>query len=197
LGAGPKAGPSARVIRGRHYQEAQESASAGGGILHPRSISPVRASGIPLFLKCTPHPEWDGTVISNAPGDDAPQLKAISHRSGITLFSMDSMDMCHQVGLLAEAFACFREPGVSVDLISTSESSVTVSVDVRANSVDRGALEALAEDLRRLCRVTVIHDCAAITLVGRRIRTIMHELTSVLELFEEYQVHLVTQAAND
>src|SRR5690606_18109142 len=110
--------------------------------------------------------------------DVAPHSASVSHRSGMTLFSMESMDMWHQVGFLAEAFACFREHGVSVDLISTSESSVTVSVDVGANSVDRGALEALAEDLRRLCRVTVIHDCAAITLVGRRIRTIMHELTS-------------------
>ncbi|MGB7215039.1 MAG: bifunctional aspartate kinase/diaminopimelate decarboxylase [Gammaproteobacteria bacterium] len=195
--ADPKAVPSARLIRSLHYQEAQEIASAGGGILHPRSISPVRATGIPLFLKCTAHPEWEGTVISNAPGDDAPQLKAISHRSGITLISMESMDMWHQVGFLAEAFGCFREHGVSVDLISTSESSVTVSVDVGANAATRTQLETLADDLRRLCRVTMIHDCAAITLVGRRIRTILHELTSVLELFEEYQVHLVTQAAND
>ena len=195
--ADPKAVPSARLIRSLHYQEAQEIASAGGGILHPRSISPVRGSGIPLFLKCTPHPEWEGTVISDAPGDDAPQLKAISHRGGITLVSMESMEMWHQVGFLAEAFACFREHGISVDLISTSESNVTVSVDAGANSADRDALEALADELRRLCRVTLIHDCAAITLVGRRIRTIMHELTSVLELFEEYQVHLVTQAAND
>ncbi len=195
--ADPKAVPSARLIRSLHYQEAQEIASAGGGILHPRSISPVRATGIPLFVKCTAHPEWEGTVISNAPGDDAPQLKAISHRAGITLFSMESMDMWHQVGFLAEAFACFREHGISVDLISTSESSVTVSVDAGANSAGRSALEALAEDLRRLCRVSLIHDCAAITLVGRRIRTIMHELTPVLELFEEHQVHLVTQAAND
>jgi diaminopimelate decarboxylase/aspartate kinase len=106
--ADPKAVPSARLIRSLHYQEAQEIASAGGGILHPRSISPVRGSGIPLFLKCTAHPEWEGTVISNAPGDDLPQLKAISHRTGITLISMESMDMWHQVGFLADAFACFR-----------------------------------------------------------------------------------------
>ncbi|HEX7080275.1 MAG TPA: bifunctional aspartate kinase/diaminopimelate decarboxylase [Gammaproteobacteria bacterium] len=195
--ADPKTVPSARLIRSLHYQEAQEIASAGGGILHPRSISPVRGSGIPLFIKCTAHPEWEGTVISAAPGDDVPQLKAISHRGGITLFALESMEMWHQVGFLAEAFACFREHGISVDLISTSESSVTVSVDASANSADLPTLEALAEDLRRLCRVTLIHDCAAITLVGRRIRTILHELSSVLELFEEYQVHLVTQAAND
>ncbi len=195
--ADPKAVPSARLIKSLHYREAQEIASAGGGILHPRSISPVRASGIPLFLKCTAHPEWEGSVISNAPGDDEPHLKAISHRSGITLVSMESMEMWHQVGFLADAFNVFREHGLSVDLISTSESNVTVSVDMGANVTDRSAIEALAADLRKLCRVTVINDCAAVTLVGRRIRTILHELGPVLEVFQEQQVHLVTQAAND
>jgi diaminopimelate decarboxylase/aspartate kinase len=195
--ADPKAVPSARLIKSLHYREAQEIASAGGGILHPRSISPVRSSGIPLFLKCTAHAEWEGTVISNAPGDDKPQLKAIAHRSGITLVSMESMEMWHQVGFLADAFDCFREHGLSVDLISTSESNVTVSIDIGQNVTDRSAVEALAEDLRRLCKVTVINDCAAITLVGRRIRTILHELGPVLEVFQEQKVHLVTQAAND
>ena len=195
--ADPRAVPSARLIRSLHYQEAQEIASAGGGILHPRSLSPVRTSGIPLFLKCTAHPEWEGSVISNAVADDGPQLKAISHRSGITLISMESLEMWHQVGFLASAFECFRKHGLSVDLISTSESNVTVSIDVGANVTDDAAIEALAEDLRALCKVSVIRDCAAVTLVGRRIRAILHELGPVLEVFQEEPVHLVTQAAND
>ncbi|HEY9183541.1 MAG TPA: aspartate kinase, partial [Gammaproteobacteria bacterium] len=195
--ADPKAVPSARLIKSLHYREAQEIASAGGGILHPRSISPVRATGIPLYLKCTTHPEWEGSVISNAPSDDQPQLKAISHRSGITLLSMESMEMWHQVGFLADAFNVFREHGISVDLISTSESNVTVSIDTAQNVTTAAAIEALAADLRKLCKVTIIGDCAAVTLVGQRIRTILHELTPVLEVFQEQQVHLVTQAAND
>lgn len=195
--ADPKAVPSARLIKSLHYREAQEIASAGGGILHPRSISPVRATGIPLYLKCTTHPEWEGSVISNVPGDDQAQLKAISHRAGITLVSMESMEMWHQVGFLADAFNVFREHGISVDLISTSESNVTVSIDTAQNVTTRAAIEALAEDLRKLCKVTVIGDCAAVTLVGQRIRAILHELTPVLEVFQEQQVHLVTQAAND
>jgi diaminopimelate decarboxylase/aspartate kinase len=195
--ADPKAVPSARLIKSLHYREAQEIASAGGGILHPRSISPVRATGIPLYLKCTTHPEWEGSVISNAPGDDQPQLKAISSRTGITLVSMESMEMWHQVGFLADAFNVFREHGISVDLISTSESNVTVSIDMAQNVTTRAAIEALAEDLRKLCKVTIINDCAAITLVGQRIRTILHELSPVLEVFQEQKVHLVTQAAND
>jgi diaminopimelate decarboxylase/aspartate kinase len=195
--ADPKAVPSARLIKTLHYREAQEIASAGGGILHPRSISPVRATGIPLYLKCTAHPEWEGSVISNAPGDDQPQLKAISSRTGITLVSMESMEMWHQVGFLADAFNLFREHGISVDLISTSESNVTVSIDTAQNVTTPAAIEALAEDLRKLCKVKIISDCAAITLVGQRIRTILHELAPALEVFQEQQVHLVTQAAND
>ena len=195
--ADPKAVPSARLIKSLHYREAQEIASAGGGILHPRSISPVRATGIPLYLKCTMHPEWEGSVISNAQGDDQPQLKAISHRSGITLVSMESLEMWHQVGFLADAFDVFRKHGISVDLISTSESNVTVSIDTALNVTTRDAIEALAVDLRKLCKVAIIGDCAAVTLVGQRIRTILHELTPVLEVFREQQVHLVTQAAND
>ena len=184
----PKAVPSARLLRRLHYREAQEIASAGGGILHPRSISPVRRLGIPLFLKCTSHPEWEGTLISSAEGEDTPQLKAISQRSGLTLIAMESMEMWHQVG---------RAHGFSVGLISTSESSVTVSIDIDANVTDQSAVTALAAELSRLCRVVIIEDCAAVTLVGHRIRAILHELSSVMEVFEEHKIHLVTQAAND
>jgi diaminopimelate decarboxylase/aspartate kinase len=195
--ADPRHVPSARLIRALHYQEAQEIASAGGGILHPRSISPVRRSGIPLFLRSTLHPELPGTVISGAVAVDSPQLKAISSRSGITLISMESLEMWHQVGFLADAFASFRRHGLSVDLISTSESNVTVSIDVVQNVVDKEVIEDLAQDLRRYCRVTVIEDCAAIALIGRRIRTILHELGSVFETFEDEQIHLLTQASTD
>jgi diaminopimelate decarboxylase/aspartate kinase len=117
--ADPRYVQSARLIRALHYQEAQEIASAGGGILHPRSISPVRRSGIPLFLRSTLRPDLPGTVISGAVAADSPQLKAISSRSGLTLISMESFEMWHQVGFLADAFACFRRHGLSVDLIST------------------------------------------------------------------------------
>jgi diaminopimelate decarboxylase/aspartate kinase len=109
---------------------------------------------------------------------------------------MESMEMWHQVGFLADAFHCFREHGISVDLISTSESNVTVSIDSGANVTDRARSQP-GRRLRKLCKVTVIDDCAAITLVGRRIRTILHELSPVLEVFQEHEVHLVTQAAND
>ena len=105
--------------------------------------------------------------------------------------------MWHQVGFLARVFAFFRDHGLSVDLISTSESSITVSVDMKANVSDREAIRAVVDDLSTVCRVSVIEDCAAISLVGQRIRTILHELSPVMQVFQEHKVHLVTQAAND
>lgn len=195
--ADPRAVPTARLIRRLHYTEAQEIASAGGGILHPRSISPVRRSGIPLFLKATQHPEWDGSVISNSTEEEGPQLKAVSHRKRITLIAMESFDMWHQVGFLASAFDAFRRHGISVDLISTSESNVTVTIDRTTDVTGNEAIDALTDDLSEHCRVNVIDDCAAVTLVGRRIRASLHQLTPAFEAFEEHRVHLVTQAAND
>src|SRR5690606_35531780 len=86
---------------------------------------------------------------------------------------------------------------LSIDLVSTSETSVTVSLDPAANSLDRAALDALVLDLSKLCRVQVFGPCAAVSLVGRNIRAILHQLGDALELFEEQKIYLVTQAAND
>jgi diaminopimelate decarboxylase/aspartate kinase len=121
----------------------------------------------------------------------------VCSKKGITLISMDTLGMWHQVGFLADAFAVFKEHGLSVDLVSTSETTVTVSLDPAANSLDARALEALVTSLSRLCRVEVIGPCAAVSLVGRSIRSTLHRLGDALELFEEQRIYLVTQAAND
>jgi diaminopimelate decarboxylase/aspartate kinase len=121
----------------------------------------------------------------------------VCSKKGITLISMDTLGMWHQVGFLADAFAAFKEHGLSVDLVSTSETTVTVSLDPAANSLDARALEALVTSLSRLCRVEVIGPCAAVSLVGRSIRSTLHRLGDALELFEEQRIYLVTQAAND
>lgn len=195
--ADPRRVPSARLIRFLHYREAQEIASAGGGILHPRSIPPVRRSGIPVFLRSTPQPEMPGTVISGAVAAGSPQLKAISARTGITLISMETPEMWHQVGFLATAFSCFRRHGISVDLVSTSESNVTASIDVVQSAISSEVIDALVRDLSAYCRVSVIHECAAIALIGRRIRAILHELSPVFRVFQELPIHLLTQSATD
>ena len=195
--ANPKVVPSARLLKSLHYDEAQELASAGSSVLHPRCISPARDYGIPLFIRSTATPEIEGTVICSVTEEVEPQVKGICIRDGLTLISMTTVGMWHEVGFLAKAFAAFADNGVSVDLVSTSETNVTVSIDTSDGMLADDVEEALVFDLEKLCRVSVISKCSAVSLVGRKIRTIMPRMGPALEVFEEERIHLVSQAAND
>jgi diaminopimelate decarboxylase/aspartate kinase len=108
---------------------------------------------------------------------------------------MNTPGMWQQVGFLADIFGVFQRRGLSVDLVSTSEMNVTVSLDPSANSLD--GLEGLVEALAPHCQARLIDKCAAVSLVGRRIRAILHKLGPALEVFEEQHIHLVSQAASD
>ena len=195
--ADPRVVPSARLLVALRYDEAQELASAGSSVLHPRCISPLRPHGIPLFIRCTMAPEIRGTVISAVTDEIEPQVKGVCVRTGLTLVSMDSVGMWNEVGFLARAFAIFSEHGVSVDFVSTSETNVTVSIDTADSGLPPDTQEALLSDLQDLCRTRFITQCAAVSLVGRKIRTILPRLAPALEVFEEEKIHLMTQAAND
>jgi len=195
--ADPKLVPSARLLVALHFDEAQELASTGSHVLHPRSLPPLRRYGIPLFIRCTAAPHISGTVISSVTSETEPQVKGIASRKGLTLVSMDGVGMWHEVGFLADAFSCFKSHGVSVDLVSTSETNVTVSIDTGDGMLAEDTEQALVTDLEALCRVQLIRNCAAVSLVGRKIRTILPRIAPALEVFEEEKIHLVSQAAND
>jgi diaminopimelate decarboxylase/aspartate kinase len=161
--ANPRLVPSARLLRALHYDEAQEIASNGAKILHPRCILPVRQYRIPLHVYATQAPGLEGTIVSAEVADSAAQVKAIAIKKGITLISMDSPGMWHQVGFLADAFQIFKAQGLSVDLVSTSETNVTVSLDPAANTLDAEALARLRAALGELCRVEVLGPCASLS----------------------------------
>ncbi len=195
--ADPRLVPSARLLNRLSYEEAQELASTGSKVLHPRSISPLRQRGIPLLIRCTSMPELTGTLISKAGDDSEPQVKGLSTRSGAILISMQSAAMWHEVGFLADAFAAFRTHGVSVDLVSTSETNVTVTIDAADDLAPADVLQALIADLEQLCRVRVVEDCAVVSLVGQKIRAILPRLGPALSAFEDENIHLVSQASNN
>ena len=195
--ANPRAVPTARLLRALHYDEAQEIASNGAKVLHPRCVLPVRQYGIPLHVYATQAPGLEGTIVSAQVADSAAQVKAIAIKKGITLVSMDSPGMWHQVGFLADAFQIFKREGLSVDLVSTSETNVTVSLDPTANTLDTAALARLSAALGELCRVQILGPCASLSLLGHNIRGILHEMGAAFELFQDHKIYLVTQAAND
>ena len=195
--ADPRAIPGSRLLKKLRYEEAQEIASTGGAVLHPRCISPVRRSKIPLWIRSTQRPDIEGTEISMDTGDDAPRVKAISRRNGITLVSMETLGMWQEVGFLADAFKCFSDLGLSIDLVSTSESNVTVTLDPSANSMDAVMMNKLRLNLERLCRVRIMSNVAVVSLVGQKIRAMLHEIGPALEVFQENPIHLLSQAASD
>jgi diaminopimelate decarboxylase/aspartate kinase len=194
--ANPREVPDARLLTRLDYYEAQEIATTGAKVLHPRSIKPCRDSGVPMAILDTERPELPGTRIDGN-AEPVPGVKAISRRNGIVLVSMEGIGMWQQVGFLADVFDCFKRHGLSVDLIGSSETNVTVSLDPSENLVSTDVLARLSEDLSRLCRVKVILPCAAITLVGRGMRSLLHKLSEVWAMFGRERVHLISQSSND
>jgi diaminopimelate decarboxylase/aspartate kinase len=195
--ANPRIVPAARLLSRLDYEEAQEIATTGAKVLHPRCLNPVREAHVPLAVRDTNRPELPGTEIGASAGAAAPSVKAISERRGITLISMESIGMWQQVGFLADVFERFKRHGLSIDLISSAETNVTVSLDPSENLVTTDVLAALAADLAEVCRVKVIAPCAAITLVGRGMRSLLPRLAGVLAEFDMLRVHLVTQSSNN
>jgi diaminopimelate decarboxylase/aspartate kinase len=195
--ANPRQIPGARLLNHLGYREAQELASMGARVLHPRCLGPLREHGIALHIRQTDRPEVAGTLISAHARDFGAQVKAIVYRKHITLIAMEGLRMWHQVGFLAEAFAAFSRHGLSVDLVSTSESNVTASLDLDEHLLEPHTLDDLIEELSGICRVKVMHECASVSLVGLGIRTILHRLGPALEIFEQRRIHLVSQASND
>ena len=88
--ANPRSVPTARLLRALHYDEAQEIASNGAKVLHPRCVLPVRQYGIPLHVYATQAPGLEGTIVSANAAGSAAQVKAIAIKKGITLVSMES-----------------------------------------------------------------------------------------------------------
>jgi len=194
--ANPREVPDARLLTRLDYAEAQEIATTGAKVLHPRSIKPCRDAGVPMAILDTERPDLPGTSIDGA-AETVPGVKAISRRNGIVLVSMESVGMWQQVGFLAEVFERFKCHGLSVDLIGSAETNVTVSLDPSENLVNTNVLAALSADLAQICRVKVIAPCTAITLVGRGMRSLLHKLSDVWATFGRERVHMISQSSND
>ncbi|HEY0198684.1 MAG TPA: bifunctional aspartate kinase/diaminopimelate decarboxylase [Rhodanobacter sp.] len=195
--ANPRQVPGARLLQRLDYEEAQEIATTGAKVLHPRCLSPLRLPRVPLLIKDTNRPELSGTRIGPELREEAPSVKAISTRKGIILVSMESVGMWQQVGFLADVFNQFKQHGLSVDLIGSAETNVTVSLDPTENLLDSDVLAALASDLAKVCRVKVIAPCAAVTMVGRGMRSMLHRLNPVMAEFGQHRVHLISQSSNN
>ncbi len=195
--ADPRVIPTARLLTELDHQEAREIAASGGKVLHPRCILPVETHQIPLEIHHSGDPDSPCTVLHSRTEKNEPRVRAINARHGITLVSIDSIDMWHQAGYLANVFHIFKELGLSVDLVSTAQTNVTVSLDKADNVIDPAILETLQQRLSNLGEVRIIRNCSAVTLVGHRIRALLHKIAPLMAQLAESRVYLTTQSSND
>lgn len=192
--ANPHQLPQARLLKQLNYDEAQEIASMGAKVLHPLAIAPVRQVNIPMAIKYTWNPNHPGTLITRDSDDQAPPVKSIQIKSSITVIAMETSSMWQQAGFLSQTFDIFKRHHISINLISTSECQVTVSLD--GSSHPREQLERLLYELNQICKAKLIEPCSAISLIGHHIRRILPELGSTFELFNDQQIHLLNLASN-
>lgn len=195
--ANPHQLPHARLLKQLNYDEAQEIASMGAKVLHPLCIPPVRQANIPMSVKYTCMPEHSGTRIFMESDANAPPLKSIQIKNSITLISIDTVNMWQQVGFLADVFAVFKTHHVSIDLLATSEANITLSIDSTLTKGKRERLDKLLTELNAFCRAKIIEPCSSISLIGHHIRRVLPQLGSMLEVFDDQQVHLMSLASND
>lgn len=157
----PRVISSARSIPEISYQEAAELAYFGAKVVHPSSIQPAVELKIPVWVKNTHNPDHPGTVI--LPDVESSGLRAIAAKKSITLINVVSSRMLNAYGFLSKIFSIFEKYRTPVDLIATSEVSVTMSVD------NTSRLKEITHELQQYGEVDVRRNRAILCLVGKNI----------------------------
>lgn len=189
LTADPRIVPAARLVREVNYAEAAELAFFGAKVLHPATIRPAVARGIPVAVKNTFRPECPGTVVrADAAGTG---VRAVAMRTGVTALFVGSPRMLLAHGYAARVFSVFEKHAVPVDVIATSEVSISITVDRKA------PIEALVRDLGEFAEVSVLTDLAVVSVVGKALRTTSGIAVRVFRALGNVNVVLISQGASD
>jgi len=143
------------------YNEAAELAYFGAKILHPQTVSPVVDKDIPVLLKNTFDPEAPGTVISNKTYKKG--LKAISAKDGITAIKIKSNRMLMAHGYLRRIFEVFDNYHTSIDMITTSEIAISLTID------DTSHIDQIIKEIQGYAEVTVEQNHSIICIVGESV----------------------------
>jgi aspartate kinase len=185
----PRIVKGARTIDQISYREAAELAYFGAKVIHPSTIQPAINLGIPVWVKNTFRPDDAGTRI--IPSISGTGLRAIACKKGITLISINSSRMLLAYGFLRRIFEIFEKYQTPVDLIATSEVSVSVTIDNAA------AVNAIARDLSEIGTVGVDVDKSIICLVGQELWKDTDFLARVFSSLKGTPVRMISLGASD
>ena len=190
LTADPRVVPEARAIARLSYDEAAELAYFGAKVLHPRTILPAVSLGIPVRICNSREPKAEGTTIDDRREVSAQGIKAIAHKRGITVVQVTAARMLGAYGFLRALFEVFDRHRTSVDIVATSEVSVSLTVD------DPSGLLDIAADLSELGEVQIEEGYAIVCAVGEGLRKTAGIAGRVFGALSGINIALISQGAS-
>lgn len=185
-----KATPIARLS----FDEAAEMATFGAKVLHPATILPASRSHISVFVGSSREPERGGTWIEREKSQ-IPGIRAVTQRKNQILLTLKSPEMLLASGFLAHVFTILSEFNISVDLVTTSEISVAITLDNAPNAsrpeLDQECLDKLAE----FCHVSVENNLTLVALIGSQIQLRQQEI-NLMNVLSDFNIRLICHGAS-
>jgi aspartate kinase len=165
------------------FDEAAELAYFGAKILHPQTVTPVRADNIPVRLKNTMNPSAYGTLISNKTSEGG--IKAIAAKDGITAIKIKSARMLQAHGFLKKVFEIFETYETSIDMITTSEVAVSLTIDDAKN------LNKILPELEKFALIEVDGNQSIVCLVGHSV--VNHQDTyKLFQILQDVKIRMIS-----
>jgi aspartate kinase len=190
LTADPRIVPTAQTVERLSYGEAAELAYFGAKVLHPKTIQPAIEDCIPVRICNSRAPEEAGTLVCAQTETTPRTVKAIAHKSGVTTVQITSARMLGAYGFLRALFEVFEKHRTVVDVVTTSEVSVSLSLD------DATSLPAIVAELEQLGTVRVEKGRAIICVVGEGLRGTPGIAARVFSTISDINVTLISQGAS-
>ncbi|WNY82410.1 lysine-sensitive aspartokinase 3 [Cronobacter dublinensis] len=193
----PRVVPAAKRIDEIAFEEAAEMATFGAKVLHPATLLPAVRSDIPVFVGSSKDPQAGGTLVCNKT-THPPLFRALALRRKQTLLTLHSLNMLHSRGFLAEVFSILARHNISVDLITTSEVSVALTLDTTGSTSTGDTLltQALLTELSSLCRVEVEENLALVALIGNDLSKACGVGKEVFGVMEPFNIRMICYGAS-
>ena len=190
LTADPRVVPAATLVPHLSFGEASELAYFGAKVLHPSTILPAVERNIPVRIMNTMRPEGRGTLITgDQPAADGP-LRAIACKRNVTVVDVTSTRMLMAHGFLRRLFEVFERHRTSVDVVTTSEISVSMTLD------DDRRIQQIEAELSEFADVRVERGLAIVSAVGDQLRSAPTRAATVVAALEPVPLRMVSQAAS-
>ncbi len=193
----PRVVPAAKRIDVIAFEEAAEMATFGAKVLHPATLMPAVRSDIPVFVGSSKDPKAGGTMVCNTT-ENPPLFRALALRRKQTLLTLHSLSMLHSRGFLADVFSILARHSISVDLVTTSEVNIALTLDTTGSTSTGDTLltQSLLMELSELCRVEVEEDLALVAIIGNELSRASGVGKEVFGVLEPFNIRMICYGAS-